>query len=100
MERQEPGRGERLRLLAKKYIVMPKGKAMEKDGRRSFQNFVQLAQITAVQILPPHAYKLLQDWDNEDCKRPSAKCDACLLDLVALGAPQRVTGISDEARKQ
>jgi hypothetical protein len=36
MERQEPGRGERLRLLAKKYIVMPKGKAMEKDGRRSF----------------------------------------------------------------
>jgi len=33
-------------------------------------------------------------------KRLSAKYDACLLDLVALGAPQRVTGISDEARKQ
>lgn len=36
MERQQPGRGERLRLLTKKYIRHAKGKKVEKDGCKSF----------------------------------------------------------------
>jgi hypothetical protein len=90
MERQRPGKGKRLRLLAKKIHRHTKRKKIEKDGCKRFSKLHPTdANYGWGKLCPPHACKLLQDYDDEECKWLSAKYDVCLLDLAALGVPQR-----------
>jgi hypothetical protein len=82
--------GGKVKIASQEIHRHTKGKKMEKDGCKSFSKLhptgANYGWANSAHRRLANCYKIVT---VEECKRLSAKYDVCLLDLAALGAPQR-----------